>query len=402
MRKLTLLFFCFFLLINAVGFTQTRKELEADRKRLQYEMKQLDRLLFQTQKNEKNVLEDLRDINKKIEVREKLIETITLESAILQRRVRKNEQKIDKLNIELKALKKDYADMIFKSYKSKSQQSRVMFIFSSESFYQAYKRMKYMNQYADFRKKQGEEIVIQTALIDVLNDSLLVQKKEKDFLATEQNEQKQSIEKDKKVQESLAVEIKKKERKYTKELKNKQKDEEDVARKIDKLIREEIAKANAKKGNVKSEEFILSPEAKALAVRFEQNQGKLPWPVRSGIITRTFGNQPHPTLGGITINSTGLHFVTEKGTNAEAVFSGEVLNVLLTSEGHRNVLVRHGNYISAYNNLGKVYVKKGQTVSTGEALGEVFTDKVTGKTKLIFVLFKNTTRLNPASWILKR
>ena len=165
---------------------------------------------------------------------------------------------------------------------------------------------------------------------------------------------------------------------------------------------DEIAKANAKTGTKKSTGFILSPEAKALAVKFEQNQGKLPWPVKSGIITRRFGNQPHPTLGGITINSTGLHFVTEKGTKAEAVFNGEVLNVLVTSEGQRNVLVRHGNYITAYNNLGNVFVKKGESVTTGQELGEVYTNKVTGKTKLIFVLFKNTTRLNPSSWILKR
>ena len=132
------------------------------------------------------------------------------------------------------------------------------------------------------------------------------------------------------------------------------------------------------------------------------NKGKLPWPVKSGLITRRFGNQPHPTIGGITINSTGLHFVTEKGANAEAVFSGEVLNILVTSEGRKNVLVRHGNYITAYNNLEKVYVKKGDKIGTGQQLGQIFTDKVTGKTKLIFVLFKNATRLNPSSWILKR
>ena len=402
MCKAAYLFFCFFLLINTLGFSQTRKELETQRKNLQAQIKQVNKLLFDTQKKEKNVLEELKDINKKIEVREELIKTINLEAALLQRKVKKNQQKLDKLNKELEELKEDYAAMILKSYKSKSQQSRMMFVFSSENFYQAYKRIKYMSQYTNFRKKQGLEIGVQTKIIANLNDSLLIQKKEKDTLVLAQKEQKEIIEKDKKIQEGLASEIKKKERKYAKELKDKQKGEQILAQKIDKLIRDEIAKANAKTGTKKSAEFILSPEAKALAAKFEQNQGKLPWPVKSGIITRTFGNQPHPTLSGITINSTGLHFVTEKGSIAEAVFNGEVINVLVTSEGHRNVLVRHGNYISAYNNLGKVFVKKGQNVTTGEALGEVFTDKVTGKTILIFVLFKNTTRLNPSSWILKR
>jgi len=154
------------------------------------------------------------------------------------------------------------------------------------------------------------------------------------------------------------------------------------------------------KSNEKNE-FILSPEAKALAVNFELNKGKLPWPVTEGLIVRKFGIQAHPTFSGITINSTGLHIATKKGMSATAIFNGKVLAIQVTSEGRKNVLVQHGNYITAYNNLENSFVKVGNTIVTGQEIGQVFTDKITGKTTLIFVLFKNTKRLNPSSWILK-
>ena len=207
---------------------------------------------------------------------------------------------------------------------------------------------------------------------------------------------------DKKQQEILLAQIKKKERKYKRELNAKVKTEKQLTSAIDKLIKEAIAKANAKKGVKKSTGFALTPEAKALAVNFEKNKGKLPWPVESGIITRRFGKQPHPTFKGITIESTGLHIATDKGNNAESVFKGKVLAVQTLAEKRKSVLVQHGNYITAYNNLENVYVSEGQEVNTGQILGKIFTDKVTGKTKLIFVLYKNTAKLNPQSWILKR
>ncbi len=290
-----------------------------------------------------------------------------------------------------------------------------MFLLSSQNFYQAYKRLEYMKQYTKFRKKQGEEIIVQTNFVEKVKDSLLYQKQVKDTLILSEKNQKKSIETDKVQQEKLITSIKKKENSYKKKLQENIKEEKRIVAKIDKIIKAEIAEANRKaraklaklaKANkpkkTKKNEFILSPEAKALALKFEQNKGNLPWPVKESIITRRFGKQPHPSFPGITINGTGLHLVTAKGSNAEAIFNGEVLNVLLGSGGTKNVLIRHGNYITSYNNLESTFVKKGDKVTTGQQIGKIFTDKVSGKTKLVFVLFKNTTRLNPASWMLKR
>lgn len=391
-------------------FSQTKKELEQQRKKLKKEIAQVNSLLFKEQKKEKNVLEDLKDLNQKIDVRLRLIRTINSEARLLSREISKNKKEITKLEKELLALKTDYASMILKSYKSKSQQSRMMFLLSSQNFHQAYKRLEYMKQYTSFRKKQGEEIGVQTDLVKKMNDSLLYQKQVKDTLILSEKDQKEKIEIDKNNKVKLISTIKKKERKYKREIQNKINAEKRVAEKIDKIIRDEIAKANkianAKLINkpkiTKKNEFVLSPEAKALAAKFELNKGKLPWPIEEGLITRRFGKQSHPTFPGITINSTGLHMVTQRGRSAQAIFNGKILNVLVTSGGRRNVLIQHGNYITSYNNLEKLYVQKGDNVTTGQKIGQIFTDKVSGKTTLIFVLYKNTTKLNPASWILKR
>jgi septal ring factor EnvC (AmiA/AmiB activator) len=392
------------------SFSQTKKELEQQRKKLKREIVQVNSLLFQEQKKEKNVLEDLADLNQKIDIRLSLINTINSEAKLLSREINKNKKEIAKLGKELAVLKTDYARMIFKSYKSKSQQSRIMFVLSSDNFQQAYKRLEYMKQYTSFRKRQGEEIGFQTSLVKKMNDSLLLQKQSKEMLMLAEKDQKEKIELDKSKKEKLITTIKKKERKYKREIQNKIKAERRVAEKIDKIIRDEIEKANRialaklknKLKDVNKNEFVLSPEAKALAAKFELNKGKLPWPLAQGLITRKFGNQPHPTFPGITINSTGLHMVTQKGKSASAIFNGKILNILVTSEGRKNVLIQHGNYITSYNNLDKLYVKKGDNVVTGENIGQIFTDKVSGKTTLIFALYKNTTKLNPSAWILKR
>ena len=391
-------------------FGQTRKQLEAQRKKLNKEIEQVNTLLFKEQKKEKNALEALKDIFKKIEVRTQLISTIHIEAAMLSEEITTNQIKLTKLSEKLISLKKDYAEMIFKSYKSKSKQSRTMFLLSSQNFLQAYKRLSYMKQYTSFRKKQGEEIDKQTTIIQRLNDSLLIQKTLKDTLILSEIEQKKKIQADKTHQEKLITTIKKQESKYKRALQKKIKEEKRVRIKIDKKIREEIARANRiakekqknKLKSVKKNEFILTPEAKALAAKFELNKGKLPWPVYEGIVVRKFGKQPHPSFPGITINGTGLHIVTKQGESAIAIFKGKVLNILVNSEGRKNVLIQHGNYISSYNNLEKIDVNKGDKIAISQKIGQIFTDKISRKTTLVFVLFKNTTRLNPSDWILKR
>ena len=394
--------FFFLLTISVVAQNKSRKQLELERSRIKKEIKMVNKLLFETQKKGKNVLEELKDLNQKITIREQLITTINLELKSLSNDIFAYEQQIEKQTQKLNLMKKDYASMIYKSYKSKSQQSRTLFLFSSESFYQAYKRLKYMNQYASFRKKQGEEVFHLKNKLLKLKDSLAYQKEIKDTLLSSEEEQKLKILDEKQEQQTLISQIKKKEKKYKKELRQKQEKEKKLSEKIDKIIKEAIAKSNAEKGAKKSKGFALTPEAKALAATFEQNKGKLPWPVETGLIVRRFGKQPHPVYPGNYINSTGIHIATKKGTLARAIFNGEVLAIQTQSEGKKSILLRHGNYISVYNNLESVLVRVNEKITTGQSLGKIFTDRITGKTKLIFVLSKNTTRLNPVLWISKK
>jgi septal ring factor EnvC (AmiA/AmiB activator) len=398
----------FFLCIAAayfnVGFSQaqTRKQLEVERKKIKQEIVKVNKLLFATQKKGENALEDLKDINQKIATRSNYINLINKESSLLSSEINQNQRVISKLNQKLERLKKDYAEMIFKSYKSKSKQSQLLFLMSSQSFQQAYKRLQYMKQYTKFRKRQGEQISIQSSLITKFNDSLLFKKQAKDTLIKVEESEKLKIESDKKDKEKLVSLINRRASKYKREIRTKQKEERKIANKIDAIIKAAIAKSNRNKANKNAKGFALTPEAKALAKRFEQNRGKLPWPVSNGLVVRRYGTQRHPTLSGITVTSPGLHIATNKGTYAQSVFNGKVLAIILSSGGKKAVIIQHGNYLTTYNNLETLSVKKGDAVTTGQTIGKIFTNRITQKTTLIFVLHKETQRQNPKNWLVKR
>ncbi|OCK43571.1 peptidase M23 [Tenacibaculum soleae] len=400
--KKTVLYISFLsvFLIGFPSYSQERKTLEKKHQKLKNEIKQINNLLFKTKKEKGNALDDLKDLSQKINTRERLIKVIELESQKLSKEITLNEKQLATYNEQLKKLKKEYADMVVKTHKSKSQQSKTMFLLSSESFYQAYKRLKYMQQYNDYRKKQGEDLIVKANEIKQFNDSLIQKKKDKELLIIAKKSQKEEIESDKKSQEKLVSKIKKEESKYKRNLQKKIKEEKRITARIDRLIREAIAKAN--KGKKKPKKggtgFVLDAAEKKLLARFEQNKGNLPWPV-TGIITRRYGVQPHPTFSGIKINSPGLHIVTKKNTDAKSIFNGKVLALQSQSGGKKSVLIQHGSYISSYNNLENVYVKKGSIIKTGDKIGKVFTDKISGKTTLLFILSKNVTKLNPATWI---
>ncbi len=393
----------FFLLFSIVNSAQSRQDLEIQRIKLQKEIKEINSLLFRSQQKEKTLLSDLSDLNKRIRVRTKLIETINQETKQISKEIKENQKEVDLLQDRLEVLKKDYAKMVVQSYKSKTKQSRLMFLLSSKDFLQAYKRMEYIKQYNDYREKQGEEIKIETVKLQNLNDYLKETKSEKEALLLANTKEKDSIHKEKISRESLVKSVKKKEKKYTAQIRKKQQAEKVIDKKIEKLIREAIARSKKKnnKKNIKSSGFALTPEARKLEKDFLSNKGKLPSPVKRGVVVRHFGKQPHPTLKGIIIESNGVFYATEKGANARVIFNGKVLAIQVLPGKKKAVLVQHGNYISVYKNLDNVTVKKGDLVSTKQELGKIHTDRTTGKTILAFVLFKEVQRQNPELWVYK-
>jgi septal ring factor EnvC (AmiA/AmiB activator) len=390
-------------LLLSISFSssaQSRKELEKQRIQLQNEINEINTLLFKSKKEEKTLLSDLSDLNNRIRVRTQLIKTINEETEQLSKEIKENKREVGQLQSRLTILKDDYANMVVQSYKSKTKQSRLMFILSSENFLQAYKRIEYIKQYAEYRAKQGEEIKIETIKLENLNDFLENTKIEKEELLAINKKEKDSINKEKNSQEKLVKSVKKKEKKYIAEINKKQKEERAIDRKIEKLIREAIAKSK-RKTNLKSSGFDLTPEAKILENDFVSNKGKLPSPVKRGVIVRRYGKQAHPTLKGITIESNGIFYATEKNAKARVIFNGKVLAIQVLPGKKKAVLIQHGNYISVYKNLDNVLVKKGEQVTTKQEIGKIHTDKTTGKTILAFVLFKEIQRQNPEDWVYK-
>ncbi len=400
-KKLHFIFFI--LLCLSVSFSsvaQTKKQLQKKREQLQKEIKQINTLLFKSKQQEEALLSELGDLNKRIAIRSRLIRTIDQEEKELSEEIELNQQEIDSLETSLTKLKSEYADMIVQSYKSKSKQSTLMFLLSSESFSQAYKRIQYMKQYNAYRKLQGKKIKIEYEKLAAFNDSLIVKQEEKVLLLALYTKEQDSVKNEKNSQVKLVEKVKKKESKYIAEVKRIQSQENKLNKQIERLIAEEIARSN-KKANSNSSGIAMTPEEKLVASTFVANKGRLPWPTEKGIVVRKYGKQKHPTLAGITIQSNGIQLATEREAKARSIFKGKVLSIQLQPGRKKMVLIQHGNYISAYKNLDNVFVKRGQNIATKQEIGTIHTDAITGKTILAFSLFKNTTLQNPESWISK-
>lgn len=402
--KYIFLFLALIFSVNLTAQKKTKREvLEARRIQLQKDKVYINALLSNTIRKEKNVLVELDEIDDKIKTSDELINVISKESNELGNEIYLNQLEINQNKRDLAALKKDYGDMIYKSYKSKSQNSRIMFLLSSENFFQAYKRFQYMKQYTSFRKAQGDDIQLKTVQLQEAAEKLKVKKQLKQNLLDEKKQEQSEIEKVKLQRQNLLGEVQQKENKYKKQIKKFLKQEAVIDAQIDKIIRDAIAasKKKPKATSSKAGSFALTAEAKALATQFVANKGKLPWPVEKGYVSMYYGKQRHPIVRTATIQSNGVRIVTDKGSKARAVFNGTVLAVQVTTGNKKAVLIQHGNYITVYKNLQNVTVNKGDKVKTKQEIGTIFTDKVTGKTIIGFVLSKNAVTENPKNWIYK-
>lgn len=398
--------FGLFSIVNVSAQTDKQKQLEERRQSILKEIKQINSLLFKTKKEEKSVLSQVEDINHRISASENLIRITNQQANLLTRNINDNMNRISALREELKIMKADYAEMVRKSYKSKNQQSRVMFLLSSESFLQAYKRVQYMKQYAAFRKKQGEEIGRKTQELQKLNTDLIDQKKDKQNLIDENTAAKNQLIKEKKSQEELMATLRKDESKYTSQIRTKQKEADKIDKEIDALIRAAIAEANRKAKESKtvskpttSGGFALTAEDKALAASFSNNKGKLPWPVERGMVVKSFGTHRHPQFPNVTTTSSGVEIAAEDNAPVRAIFEGSVMSIQVIKGANKVVFVQHGDYISVYSNLATVSVKTGDKVITKQTIGTVAKSPTAGRTILKFYIYKNKTKINPADWI---
>lgn len=399
---LSILFLCLTSLVW--GQESQQEKLEQRKAQILQEIRENESQLRSVKKKEKSAVTVVMLQANKIKLQEKLIKTTEKQAKILGNDMYINQVKINKLKKELEVLKEDYARMIVKSYKSRSEESRAMFLLSSENFLQAYKRAQYMKQYSSFRKMQGEEIKSKSLELQDYNGRLAVQKKEKQKIIAEREKERLALEKQKKEQLRLVNAIKKDKNKIMAVIRKKQSETKAIDRQIDRLIREAIAEANrkaAKDGTAtggSSSRIALTAEAKILADNFRANKGKLPWPVEKGFVSLGYGKQPHPVYPTLVINNSGVEITTDTGAYARSVFAGEVTNIMVLSPVNKAVMIQHGDCFTVYQNLSSVSVSKGDKVGIKQNLGKIRTNSE-GKTVLKFTISQNATYNNPASWL---
>jgi septal ring factor EnvC (AmiA/AmiB activator) len=395
-----------------------KEKLEQRKEQLQRELSEAKTKLQNEKKKEKSVLKEIAGQDAQIRISEKIISTIAKQARILDDNIYLTQLEINKLNKDLKIMKEDYAKMIVKSYKSRSEQSRFMFVLSSTSFLQAYKRVQYMKQYAGYRKRQAEEIKVKQARLGVAVGELQTNKKEKEVVIVEKTKIKAEHEKLKQEKVETAKLIQKDKKKIAADIAKMDKERKSIDKKIKKMINDAIAAENKKNaakkkaaatasGNtapvktapVSSTKIELTPEGKLSSDSFKANKGQLPWPTEKGYISTGYGDQPHPDYSNIVIHNSGIDITTDSGSSARAVFAGEVSGVQVSQTTNTyTVLVRHGDFFTAYSNLSSVSVSVGNKVSAKQTLGKIKTN-AKGNSVLKFVINQNTTVLNPKSWL---
>lgn len=401
---LLIIFWCFTLLNTSNSFAQkqTKKDLENKKKQLQKEIEYTNQLLNETKKSKKLSLNQLVTLNKKISAREELITTINSEIRALNNQINENNESIKGLQNDLAKLKEDYARMIYYAYKNQDAYSRLMFVFASKDFEQAYMRLKYLQQYSDYRHKQAEMIVSTKKNLNAKVQELEAKKSDKRVLLTNEESEKQNLTSEKTEKEQVFSQLQEQESQLKKDLEKKKKDAEKLQQAIQRVIEKELEKAQAeaaKENKPKPQRLVLTPESQQLSNSFANNKSKLPWPVAKGVICERFGVHPHPLMKDIDINNNGVDICTNTGSLARAVFDGEVKAVVNMPGSGQFILVRHGEFLTIYSNLREVYVKVGDQVKTKQNIGSIVFDEDDSKTVLHFEVWKGQTKLDPEIWL---
>lgn len=390
----------FFFLISVSGRSQSSvQSLEKKIQSIQKDIKLAEKLLKETSKDKETTINQVTLLQAQINQRESLIKTYQNQVNAINKDIQNNKKEISALEAELALYRKEYSNLLVISYRNKGKANNLLFIFSSEDFNQAMRRMRYIQELNGLVKEKIEEIDSTQIKINIQLEKNERNKKEIEKILSEEKKEKATLLKERDKLNKDIASLKKKESQIQKDIKKKENETKELKKQIEKIIAEEIRKAKereeaSKKNNVKSVDYSLSSN-------FAQNKGKLPYPVEQGIITGKYGLSQHPTQKKVTVNNNGIDISTTKGAKARSVFDGEIC--FITSQGGNNViLIRHGLYFTLYSNLEKVFVKVGDKVSTGQEIGRIHTNVSDGKTILHFEIWQeNKTTVNPALWIKK-
>lgn len=410
-----------FLLLTALVNGQSLDELRMKKQKTNEQIKYTTKLLEEAKKNQTKTLNKFKILNKQIELRTNLITGINSEVGVLADFIDQNAWLVASLNADLDGLKKEYAQMIMFAQRNQTNYSKLLFVLSSNSFNQAYKRIMYLRQYTEYRKRQAELIQWIRDLIQVKVSRLQLQRAEKETLLLSKKQEADQLNKEKKQQGQYLTTLQKKQKEFEKKLREQQQIEAQLSNEIQKIVEEEVRKARERarelarakeaakpsgkptgKQSAKPSEstsYEMTPEEKLASGQFEQNKRRLPWPVERGVITDHFGVHEHPVLKNIQVKNNGIDISTAQGVKARAVFAGEVSRVFMVTGGNMAVIIRHGKYLTVYSNLVNVQVKSGDKVSIKQTIGTIGTDGDDEKTVLKFQIWKENEKMDPEGWI---
>lgn len=447
-----------FLVSGLVAFGQNSskvKQLENQRKKALEEIEMTNQLLNETKKTTRSSLNRLNLISNQILSRKKVISILNQEIGGIDSQINKLRREVNRLEQELKVKQKNYGKSAKGMYKRRKSQDKLLFILSADNFAQSLRRMRYLREFADWQKRQAAEIVVKQREIEEKRSALEKTRKNKQVLLGSRENENQKLQTEESSQKTEVQQLNKKQRDLQAQLKKKKQQADALNQQIEKQIAIEIARAeeeariarqkaereraekarlareareirkkqaaaSGKKIVEEKEEpepepepiraervaevkggYAMTREEKKLSDNFAGNKGRLPFPVTGRhTIVGTFGEQQHQDLKYVRTNNSGIDIQTSPGADARAVFNGEVTRVFVVPGYNNSVIVRHGNYLTVYSNLSQVYVKAGDRVSTRQSIGKIFTDTEDGNaTILSFQLWKEKTKLNPATWL---
>lgn len=390
--KLTILLLVFLYALKASG--QSRAELEELRKKNLQDIEYVDRMLKNTASQRTENLNELRVIGKKLTLREKLINEYGEEISLLEYRISLNRLAITMLEEDVEKMKSDYERSIISAYKATKGTPALAFILSSSDFNQGYKRLKYIQQVARYRRSESETIEAIYSELTRTKERLESDRKNVSDLKNKEERQKQILREEQNRKERLVSNLTRKERQLKQELEEKKRIAASIENEISRLIEEE---------RKRSKVTPMTGEMKLIGDSFGENKGRLPWPVEKGIITSHFGLQKHPVLKNVTEDNIGIEITSSGPTRAKSVFKGEVVRVFAISGANMAVIIRHGKYLTVYQNIVNVKVKAGDSVSTGQEIGDVFSDSENGEKAVIkFMVYEEKNKLNPELWLVKK
>ncbi len=436
MKKLHIILVLLLLaLVNPVYCQKTKgkskKQLQSEITSLQKEITTANQLLKKTKKDKEMTLNEVNLLDKKIKQREQLIKAYNEQIAVLDEEINAGQSNIKTLNADLGKLRKEYAKMLTFANKNRSHYDKLGFVFASQNFNQAFRRLRYIREFSDARKVKMDQIASTERRISGEVEASQQAREEQAALLKDEKEQQEALKKEKEELNSQVAKLKKKEGNLQQDIKNKQQQTQKLQKAIDDIIAEEIRKANAEAERKRKEEakkkaaankdkgktatttapatpvpskekvMALTPSEQTLSSNFVNNKGKLPWPVERGVVSSSYGKHASVVSSKVTVTNNGIDIATTEGAKARAVFDGEVASVAKLVGSNTVVIIRHGEYFTVYSNLENVTVKRGDKVKTKQNIGTVHTNKNENKTEIHFELLKEQSRQNPANWLSK-